>query len=233
LVGLWIRSRMVVAVYGMFIMSCILVYISETFQPALFSVLSLKGTSPWGIVTSLLVHGSPTHLWVNMQVLVWEIVLMAVLLDNHQWKERSIVPLFCVTPFASAILADVVQVAILPNMTSFGASGVAYGVMGLVMISAVRGLGEDIDSHGLGACFSKPRFFSSGLDLLLFIPFVFVVVKSPGEFLGVGTGADFLIHGLSFIFSVAMAEAYFLHTLVTKLSHGKLGVRKMMSRGSG
>jgi len=217
---------MVVVVYGTFIMSCVLVYMGETVQPALLPALSLKGTSPWGIVTSPLVHGSPTHLWVNMQVLAWEIVLMAVLLDNHQWKECSMVALFCATPFASAILADVVQVAILPNVASFGASGVAYGVLGLVMMSAVRGLGEEIDGHGLRACFSGPRYFSSSLDFLLFVPLVYVIMESPGGFLGVGTGPDFLIHGFSFIFSVAMAEAYFSHTLVTKLYHGKPGQDK-------
>jgi Rhomboid family len=218
---LWIQSKMVVAIYCSFILSCVLVYIAETLQPGLLTILSLNGRNVWGIITSLFVHGSFTHLWVNTQALAWEIVLMAILLDNHQWKERHVVTFFCAAPFVSAIAADVVQVAMLPNVTSFGASGVAYGIMGLVVICAVRGLGEEIGNHGIRACFSRPRSFNSGLDLLFSVPFVYVIVESPSGFLGVGTGADSLIHGLSFIFSIAIAEVYFSHGLVTRLIRQK------------
>jgi membrane associated rhomboid family serine protease len=203
-----------VAVYSAFILTCVLVYVVETLWPVSLKALSLNGRNPWGVVTSLFVHGSFVHLRVNMQSLALEVVLMAILLNNHRWSERHMVALFCATPFVSAVAADVIQFAMFPNVTSFGASGVAYGVIGLVIISALRGLGEEINSHGIRACFSGQRCLSSSLDLLMFVPFVYVIVASPGEFLGAGAGVDSLIHGLGFIFSVAIAGTYFSQGLI-------------------
>jgi len=91
--------------------------------------MSLSWKTPWGIITSILVHHNIEHFLLNFQAIM-AFLLFYILLNmlNQEIKNNELS--FCFSPFISAILANVLSLFIFPEYTSLGASGVSSAMEG-------------------------------------------------------------------------------------------------------
>ena len=80
---------------------------------------------PWIIITSMFLHGSFTHLFFNMYVLM----IFGPLLEINIGKKR-----FFSLYFLSGIIAGLGYAILSPNSFALGASGAIMGVLGVVIM---------------------------------------------------------------------------------------------------
>jgi len=80
---------------------------------------------PWGLVTSMFLHGGLTHLFFNMLALFF----FGPLLERHIGT-KSFLALY----FGSGILAGLAQIIVFPASAVLGASGAIFGVLGALTV---------------------------------------------------------------------------------------------------
>ncbi len=80
---------------------------------------------PWGLVTSMFLHGGLTHLFFNM---------LALFFFGPLLERRIGTKSFLAVYFGSGILAGLVQVTVFPASAVLGASGAIFGVLGALTV---------------------------------------------------------------------------------------------------
>ena len=80
---------------------------------------------PWGLVTSMFLHGGLLHLFFNMLALFF----FGPLLERRIGSKR-----FLALYFGSGILAGLAQVIVFPASAVLGASGAIFGVLGTLTV---------------------------------------------------------------------------------------------------
>lgn len=111
----------------MFNFLCMIILLITNFFPFVREIMSLSWRTPWGIITSILVHHDIEHFLLNFQAMM-TFLLFYILLNIINQEIKSCRLSFYFSPFISAILANVFSLLIFPNYTSLGASGV-YSAM--------------------------------------------------------------------------------------------------------
>lgn len=91
--------------------------------------MSLSWMTPWGIITSILVHRNIEHFLLNFQAMM-TFLLFYILLNMLNQRIKSDDLPFYFSPFISAALANVFSLLIFPEYTSLGASGVSSAMEG-------------------------------------------------------------------------------------------------------
>jgi membrane associated rhomboid family serine protease len=115
------------------IVVCIVVFILQSLLGAWFtglfdlrlSYLVASPWRPWGLVTSMFLHGSIVHLLFNMLALFF----FGPLLERRIGSSP-----FLAVYFGSGILAGLAQVAVFPTSAVIGASGAIFGVLGALTV---------------------------------------------------------------------------------------------------
>lgn len=106
----------------------ITVFVIQSFSEEFTDAFILKSSvlsKPWILVTSIFLHGSPSHLIFNM----FALVLFGLLLEKFVGSKR-----FLVIFFLSGLIASVSSAFV--YSASLGASGAIYGVIGA--LAAIR-----------------------------------------------------------------------------------------------
>ncbi len=107
----------------------VLVYVVQVLFPRLTDAFILSAstllTHPWGIVTSIFLHGSLMHLFFNMLALFF----FGPLLERRIGSGR-----FLGIYFGTGILAGLAQVFVFPGSAVLGASGAIFGVLGTLTV---------------------------------------------------------------------------------------------------
>jgi membrane associated rhomboid family serine protease len=107
----------------------VLIFILQFLFPWLTGIFTLSMgtllTRPWGLVTSIFLHGSLTHLFFNMLALFF----FGPLLERRIGSGR-----FLALYFGSGILAGLAQVIVFPASAVLGASGAIFGVLGALTV---------------------------------------------------------------------------------------------------
>jgi membrane associated rhomboid family serine protease len=80
---------------------------------------------PWGLVTSMFLHGGLTHLFFNM---------LALFFFGPLLERRIGTKSFLAVYFGSGILAGLVQITVFPASAVLGASGAIFGVLGALTV---------------------------------------------------------------------------------------------------
>ncbi len=200
----------VVLVYSVFGSACVFVFSLETMIPGLFSTLSLGIGRPWGIATSLFLHESPSHLLLNLGVLLSALVLMLGLIRINVYSKKIVVA-FAAFPIMSAMLANALQLLVAPGLVSFGASGVDYAALAAVAMGAVVGVIGSARYHGVRTYFSTGTHLGSfALNAFLLVAFAFFLLAPLGGLLSAGTGVDRMAHFFSFTIGLSLSSVYFL-----------------------
>ncbi len=109
---------------------CVAVYVLQWLLNPWFTntfVLSMRTllTQPWGLVTSMFLHGSITHLFFNM---------LALFFFGPLLERRIGSPRFLALYFGSGILAGLAQILVFPASAVLGASGAIFGVLGALTV---------------------------------------------------------------------------------------------------
>lgn len=175
--------------------------------PATICLLSDSPNTPWGIVTSMFVHGSFwPHYLVNMTLLFLLASIFAFTNDSippMERRSRQLVLIFGM--FLSGASANVVL--LWANGSGYGASGLVYAAWGITsvfslfnFISRVRQLHDVAPDHSDPLSLRSARF-----DLLANLLFLVMLVEtaflSPSFFLSARPGVNVFVHALSFLFA--------------------------------
>lgn len=93
------------------------------------SIGGINANTPiYSYVTSMFLHGSVTHLIMNM--------LALVSIGNLIYQQFGAM-YYLIGYFVSGILANVLSVIIMPDVTSVGASGAIFGLFGMYVIASL------------------------------------------------------------------------------------------------
>lgn len=199
--------RRILSACTLILVSCTALYVSFSIYPLINSILAASRTTPWGVVTSIFVHSSPTHLVSNM-VELFVFTLLFVVCNSSLTSEnkRKIEPFFLVCVFGSAVASNIFWV-FLTSQPSLGASGVVYAVQGVLLgFSLVNGL----------SILNWERFKTQNkftklvivFNLFVLISLFIEIVLSPGIFLSVAVGVNVVTHGLSFYSSLIITVVW-------------------------
>ena len=107
---------------------CVVVFLVQSAIPGFTEAFLLSSgalSAPWTFVTSIFLHGSPSHLMFNM----FALVLFGLMLEKFIGA-RKFIAIFFISGLAASIAAFLVYDA------SLGASGAVYGVIGA--LAAIR-----------------------------------------------------------------------------------------------
>ena len=175
--------------------------------PATMCLLSDSPRTPWGIVTSMFVHGSFwPHYSVNMILLFSLALAFALTNDSIPAMERRFrQTVFIFGMFLSGALANAVFLWTYGH--SYGASGLVYAAWGITSVFCLfNALLRDRQSQDVVPCHSdSPNLRRARRNRLAnFVVFVVLIgaaFLSPTFFLSAGPGVNVLVHALSFLFA--------------------------------
>jgi hypothetical protein len=118
--------------------------------------------------------------------------------------------MFFWSPFAAAVLANIVFFVLAPYSTSAGASRLDYAVMGLTIMMVVFGITYPIRTVGLWSYFrSRMHRINFFINTLFAVTLIAFIVVASGVFLGAGTSVNSFAYGISLIFELFFTIAYF------------------------
>jgi membrane associated rhomboid family serine protease len=196
--------------------------------PGLLDFLMLSADRPWGIVTSNFAHEEFPHLASNLEGFTFAagffviVCLVLKVKDRRRWSR-----LFLWLVFLSGIVGSVIEypVLIVSGDSSWGASGIVYGALGVLLAACIRSLPAHIQlfakEHRRQArkrrkwrMFSRRslRTFPSLMSLALLLSFLVLIFTDPADFLSAAPGIDVLAHGLGFLLGFLPAMVLFRPT---------------------
>lgn len=206
----WQDNVLLIGSYLVLIAAISWMYVAQLAFPALTSLGELSRGSPWGIVTSIFIHGSVPHVEGNAIALFWMMVSLVVLSEvNADIFRRARRSFLFWGPFVSAAAAGLLFYLVAPNATSFGASGVVYASLGVAVALALAGLVPELTSLVKHQGVDKTGVTKLEINIVFSFPYIALVYLSPSGFLGVGTGANVFIHGAGFMIGLLSGYVYF------------------------
>lgn len=196
--------------------------------PGLLEGFWLSADRPWGILTSAFTHADLSHLAANLQGFVFAagffVVVAAV---NPVPLRRRWSRVFLWLVFIAGFAANALEYPLLlagPNYNSWGASGIVYGALGVLLAAALRSLPAHFRAiarehrrwrgrrrkWGLFKFDRKSvRTLPNLMTIAVLTTFLLMIFTDPGGFLSVGPGVDVLAHGLGFLFGFLGAMILF------------------------
>lgn len=199
--------------------------------PELLQILWLSSDRPWGIVTSLFVHKDPEHLVNNLRgFTIWGALFVALNLLGSVRARMRWSRVFLWTVFLSGIAVNTLQFLAFmvtgESVNSWGASGVVYSSMGVLLASALCNLLPSLAVFSAAADRWRKTMryrekVRAGFNLLkvslilgicvgVVISFFSLLIQDPRTFFGAGPEIDVFAHQMGFLFGffVAMPLGY-------------------------
>jgi len=197
----------------MFNFLCMIILLVTNFFPFVREIMSLSWRTPWGIITSILVHHDIEHFLLNFQAMM-TFLLFYILLNmiNQEMKINGLS--FYFSPFISAILANMLSLLIFPEYTSLGASGVysamegydfalalTYLITNFKNIKSLSGLNKKIPAI----------IFNSFIMMYIFLDILFSPTYSRGS------SYNSFVHWISFFINFIVTAIIFGEELLIHL----------------
>lgn len=91
---------------------------------------TLAFTEPWRFITSMFLHGSPTHLFFN----AYALFMFGGLLESQVRKKDYLIIYFGAGILGGLLYYATYLLGIIPPIPALGASGAIYGILGAVAI---------------------------------------------------------------------------------------------------
>ncbi len=210
--------RPLAAATVIFLVPNVAVFALLSLRPDLVGWLWLSADRPWGIITSAFTHVDLYHILGNIEGFVLSVLLFLTINLIGTRKARRIASTrFLFLAFVAGIGANLLEyplALINPGDHSWGASGVAYGALGVVFASALSTLPIHLNiiakDRRRRAGKSKRRWifrfdkrylrtFPSLLALSLSVSILLLLVFDSGGFLNAAPGVDVFAHGVGFL----------------------------------
>jgi len=181
--------------------------------PPLLEWLWLSADRPWGILTSAFSHVDPEHIISNVEgFLLAAVFFILINVNNSPRVKRRLSRKFLLLSFLAGIGANLLEYPFAlanPEISSFGASGIVYGALGIVFANALQQLpvhfrvirkwfgtkkgGISRLNKWLQEVFPSLLAFSYALSILLMLFF------DISGFLNVAPEVDIFAHGVGFL----------------------------------
>ncbi len=120
------------------------VFVVLSLWPSLLPWLWLSADRPWSVVTSAFSHADLDHMMSNIAGFVfWATFFVLINLNKSGKTRRRLSNWFLLLAFAAGIITNLLHYLILlinPGETSYGASGIVYGALGIVFSCALQDL---------------------------------------------------------------------------------------------
>ncbi|MEM3452105.1 MAG: rhomboid family intramembrane serine protease [Candidatus Hadarchaeum sp.] len=208
------------------------VFVVLSFWPHLLGWLWLSADRPWGIVTSVFSHVDLDHISSNIVGFVFAAVLFVLInLNKSEKTRRRLSSRFLLLVFVAGFAANLLQYPFLLaklGKSSYGASGIVYGSLGIVFSCALH----DLPSNARFIAGQRRRlrsrkkkqsvfrldpntlkFFSSVLAVSLVISLLFLVIFDIGSFLNVAPEVDVFAHGVGFLIGFVVFTGFQLFNI--------------------
>lgn len=172
-------------------------------------------STPWGVVTGIFVHTDFNHYVGNMTflfALIAVFLLMNLPFDGSEQRRRA--TLFAWTAFLAAVIANALWIWRFPSAPegAYGASGVVYAaVMVVTMFSLFNIRHHAIIIWRVRETNGQTTLVHLGMvaaNLVVLLPFLYLIVTAPAVFLGVGTGVNVLGHGVAAVLALPACVGY-------------------------
>ncbi len=187
-------------IYAIIAVLCSAVFVFSSHSKELIDILSSSALTPWGIATSIFVHGGGiNHLTSNLiGLLIW-FTFFAVTNNSSKFSNKRISTRFLITIiFLSGFISNLLWIMLIPNSHSSGLSGVVYASEGVVLALS---LSNTLTLPKMSKPFTneKKRSYSLwSLNFLIFFCIMIAIFADPGVFLNIAPKVNFFIHGISF-----------------------------------
>jgi hypothetical protein len=170
-------------------------------NPVIIIVLSASSHTPWGIVTSLFIHGGGLwHLSNNLVALFALFLLLSMSNLNSSTRERRVIIIFLlISIFLAAVVSNFLWVMLVPNGITSGLSGVVFATEGVLVAFSLR---NSMTMFRLAKRDTKEEKRAQTLwmlNLLVFLLSFIQIVSNPRLFLNVAQGVNSFVHGVAFL----------------------------------
>jgi len=201
-----------------FLITNIAIFTLLSVWPPLLGWLWLSANRPWGIVTSAFTHVDTNHIMNNIEGFVLAVLFFVLInLNNPRKIRRRLSRRFLLLVFMAGIGANLLEYPLAlenPGDASWGASGIVYGALGVVLSSAIQMLPTHINVImkerrrwiGRGRRQRILKFNRGSLKTLpsllafsLFISILLMIIFDMGSFLNVAPDVDVFAHGVGFL----------------------------------
>lgn len=207
-------KREIVIIFSVFLLVLILSIIIYVVNSGLNEILVASPRNPWGIITSLFVHGDGMHLIVNMLVLFVYLVLLVVLnmfISKEEITRRVFFSLFLM--FFIPMMLNFVWVNFFHGRV-MGSSGIGYALGGIfVGFAFINGL----ELRRLNKCVKNERKILKTFSLFNLISFAFILLFSvlfPTIFFSIRPETNIWIHRNAFYLGFLSVLFYIVPVVV-------------------
>jgi len=199
-------------------------------QPGLLGWLWLSADRPWGIVTSNFAHAELPHLASNLEGFtlaagLFVVVCLVLKVEvRRRWSR-----MFLWLAFLSGIIGSAIEYPVLikSGEFSYGASGIVYGALGVLLAACLRSLPIHMrlltkEHRRWAQKRRKLRLFRpdrrslrtlpSLMSIALLASFLLLIFTDPAGFLSVAPDVDVLAHGFGFLLGLLPAVVLFRPT---------------------
>ncbi|MBC7218818.1 MAG: rhomboid family intramembrane serine protease [Hadesarchaea archaeon] len=186
--------------------------------PSLLGWLWLSADRPWGIITSAFSHVDLDHIVSNVVGFIFAAALFVLInLNKSEKARRRLSNRFLLLAFVAGITANLLQYPFFllrTGKSSYGASGIVYGALGIVFSCALHDLPSNIrfiarERRRLAARTKKRRsprftiggvkFFSSLFAISVVVSLLLLVLFDISAFLNIAPEVDVFAHGVGFL----------------------------------
>lgn len=216
---LFVLNRHVLMVSLSITILSIIVFILNGFYPVVNQLLASSTNTPWGVVTSIVVHGNVPHIVFNLFIL-W--IMTAYLMFQSDFLKHDIMSREEITKrlkFSMIVsIAVVMGLNILysfilrPDSTTMGSSGVVFTFFGVSMAFSFMNVSHILKKfriRGVPKMVIITNLYSIVANTLVFIALYFAVTSDTKAFFVIGDPqVNSLIHLLSFTFTFFMILIY-------------------------
>jgi hypothetical protein len=176
-------------------------FLASLVNPVIIIVLSASSHTPWGIVTSLFIHGDGLwHLSNNLVALFALFLLLSMSNLNSSTRERRVIIIFLlISIFLAAVVSNFLWVMLVPNGITSGLSGVVFATEGVLVAFSLR---NSMTMFRLAKRDTKEEKRVQTLwmlNLLVFLLSFIQIVSNPRLSLNVAQGVNSFVHGVAFL----------------------------------
>ena len=186
-------------------------------HPQLLEILWLSADRPWGILTSAFTHADLPHLASNLEAFTLTALLFIPVSSAYTVRvRRRWSRIFFWLVFLAGIGANVIEYPLTlvgPDFNSWGASGIVYGALGVLLAACIRSLPAHINTLSKERRRARRRkkwrpfrfdrrflkTFPALVTFSLLFSFFWLIFTDPGVFLSAGPGIDVFAHGFGFL----------------------------------
>lgn len=215
--GLKYGLKIIFSVFLFVLILSITIYVATFRFSWLINILAASPRTPWGIITSLFVHGNERHLVENMIPLFFFLVFLVVtnmFLSEEEIKRRVLFSLPLI--FSIPIMLNFLWIKLGPDVGVIGSSGIGYALEGICMGFALI---NSLELRRINKCAQNQRktlLVFPFINIIFFIGLLFYLVFSPSAFFSVGPRTNILIHYWAFYAGFLTVLLYMIPELFKK-----------------